>query len=190
MNSENASHALEAFFKGSRTDYTSWKLPDSKRDFRVLTVHDAPWPNCRTHISFEAHHIEWDGVRKNVRLIPVIPAEADSDPDNDASFHAAWLLDRAIANGVPPTPGKIVLTLGHDADRLPHVRYDYPFPWEKVKPAEIAINDYTLIPVLAYSVSDREAEFQNEHGKHALNAHLEQSKTPLFDRRRVCSFKE
>ena len=132
--------------------------------------------------------MQWPGVRDNARVIPVVPALDASDPEGkDGSFHAAYLLDWAISRNVAPVPGGVVLTLGHHAATLPHIRFEYAFPWESDAPAEIHVDGFLLLPVVAYSVSGAEATFQEEQGSAALTEHFNDQRTALFDRSRASS---
>lgn len=179
--------ALEAFFASESPAYRSWTL-ESKRKLRVLSTGEQPWPNHTTHIAFDAFRVKWPGVRPHARVIPVVPVLDASDPDgSDGSFHAAWLLDWAISKNVAPAPGDVVLSLGHAGGSLPHIRFEYAFPWETDAPAEIRVDGHLLVPVIAYSISDAEAQFQHARGSKALTEHFDQEGVQLFDRGRADS---
>lgn len=182
---DDALDIIERAFAAKRYDYQTITLDASKRRLRVVIARGAPSATLTTYISFDGLLVDaWKGVLPDKRLLPIVPVSRPKD--DDGAFHAAWLLDAALSMGAPPRPREIFLDRGH-SPALPHVRWDYPFPWEKKRPLQIALGELTVIPVLAYSVSDAEAKRQLEAGPEALEAHFTEAKVTLFDRRRASS---
>jgi hypothetical protein len=176
--------AVEKFFRGVDRSYGTWTMEEGGREMRVLTIRDCPSRNFDTVVAFDGVMVEWPEVVDNVRLLPImVVVGADEETRSDAGFHVAWLLDRAIANGVPPRPREIVLSMGH-SETLPHARFDHPLPWEQDEPAQISVGELTIIPVLAYSVSESEAKYQLEHGSDALEKLFEDEGVAVFYRDR------
>jgi hypothetical protein len=173
--------AIQAAFAAQSYTYQTFTL-GSGRKLRVVVAQGTPDAGLTAHLSFDGCMVEWPEVRKGRRLMPFVATYGG--PDQDAAFHAAHLLDWALSKGVPPRPGEIVLTLGHSAE-LPHVRFDYPFPWEQARPFEIHVDDLIVIPVMAYSISEAEARLQLDQGAKALEALYAERSTRLFDRKRT-----
>lgn len=181
---------IENFFRRKEINYRSWTL-QSERELRVVEATDAPWDGYTTNVSFDAVKVVWsEGVKEGFRLLPVVPVlNGTSEDEHDGSFHAAHLLDWALETGVPPRPGDIIATLGH-SEALPHLRLDHPFPWEQKNPAELRVDEITIIPVLAYSVSEAEMQLHLADGADALTTLLQERQVPLFDRGRACALAE
>ncbi len=177
---------IENFFRCGEISYRSWTL-ESERTLRVVEAADAPWEGHTANISFDGVKVVWPkGVEEGLRLLPVVPVlDGSSEDEHDGSFHAAHLLDWALQKGVPPCPGEVIATLGH-SEALPHLRFDHPFPWEQERPAQLRVDDITITPVLAYSISEAEMKLQLDDGAGVLTRLLQERQVPLFDRRRAC----
>ncbi len=173
---------VEATFPAARHGHRTFTV--NGRALRVVECVGAPDARYVTYVSFDALFVDsFVGVRADARLLPLVTMQI---AQGDDGFHAAWLLERALSRGYVPKPRDIVVTLGH-SEALPHLRFDYPFPWERTAPLALRLADLTVQPVLAYSVSAAETKVQQEYGAAELEALFEAEQVDLFDRARRCA---
>lgn len=153
----------------------------------VLRVGDCPERGTVTYASLGLSDTAWPEVgRPRVELLLMAAADGEicAQIVANTAFH---LIDKRFF----PEPGSIVrdvvavLAAGEVSQRLPHLYFAVPRPWNLTLPLDAGPPPITL--VMAVPVSEREYQHWRKHGTEALEQALTESGLDVADLRRASS---
>lgn len=155
----------------------------------LLRCTDSPGFGITTWATTTLSLVDWTEDGLEVRLELITASGTDQAPM--AGVLAAILVQATVHRWLP-APGRVLLDvmglggLSSEAERLPHVMIDYPFPWgERLKPIDVL--DSKVFPLMAFPISEAEMKVRRDQGRDALLELLEEKEVEIFDLDRACS---